>query len=129
MKTRRLSARQVEQRMKIIERMVLEGYRDEDIGKVLGLSVPAVCQWRQRFGIPAADKFARTFTRTYGPDAIETFIAQRRHGTSLAELGRTFGFTREYARQVEECLQERGFYDTISDVAKKKKTKRGSTTV
>jgi len=66
-----------------------------------GLSIPTVRTLRKEYGIKRADSSLRRFESTYGPGAVRRFKDIIEDPcTSLADVGRSFGFTRENARRI-----------------------------
>jgi len=84
----------------------LETLTDAQIACLLHVGASTVSNWRNKFHIKPADKFKRKFQEKYGPDALESFDSLIRHGATLQEIGRYFGFSREYARQVYNKLYQ-----------------------
>jgi len=82
----------------------LETLTDAQIARLLHVGTSTASHWRNKFHIKPADKFKRKFQEKYGPDALERFDILIRHGATLQEIGRSFGFSREYARQVYHKL-------------------------
>jgi hypothetical protein len=89
----------------------LERFTDAQIARLLNVGTSTVSHWRKKFHIKPADKFKRKFQEKYGPDALASFDIMIRHGATLQEIGRSFGFSREYARQVYNKLYH-GSYST-----------------
>jgi hypothetical protein len=60
---------------------------------------------RKQYGMKRPDSFSKRFETTYGPGTIQRFqdIIED-PSKSLADVGRSFGFTRENARQVYEKI-------------------------
>jgi hypothetical protein len=74
---------------------------DREIADIINVSIPTVRKTRKRYRIKRGDASLRRFEERYGPDAVQRFksiIEEPR--SSLADVGRQFGFTREYARQI-----------------------------
>jgi hypothetical protein len=93
----------------IIERyLATEALSDMEIAQRLGIGTTTVNLYRRQCEIPVSDKFARKFDVKYGPQALERFTAMVQAHMPLAQIARTFGFTREYARQVRAQLRKRG---------------------
>jgi hypothetical protein len=84
----------------------LETLTDAQIAGLLHVGPSTVANWRNKLHIKPADKFKRKFQEKYGPDALESFDSLIRHGATLQEIGRSFGFSREYARQVYNKLYQ-----------------------
>ena len=81
-----------------------ETLTDAQIACLLNMGASTASHWRNKFHIKPADKFKRKFQEKYGPNALEIFDSLIRHGATLREIGRYFGFSREYARQVYNKL-------------------------
>jgi hypothetical protein len=78
-----------------------EALYDYEIASLLGACPATIGRIRRRLGIAKADGFFKRFEEKYGPGSINRFmkmIEDPRH--SLSTVGRHFGFSREYARQV-----------------------------
>jgi len=74
---------------------------DKEIADVINVSISTVRKTRKRYRIERVDSSLRRFEERYGPDAVRRFksiIEEPR--SSLADVGRHLGFTREYARQI-----------------------------
>jgi len=84
----------------------LETLTDAQIARVLHVGSSTVTHWRHKFRIKPADKFKRKFQEKYGPNALERFESLIRQGVTLQMIGRYFGFSREYARQVYNKLYQ-----------------------
>jgi hypothetical protein len=83
-----------------------ETLTDVQIACLLHVGTSTASHWRNKFHIKPADKFKRKFQEKSGPDALESFDSLIRHGATLREIGRYFGFSREYARQVYNKLYQ-----------------------
>ena len=83
------------------QRVESDGLFDREIANKLYVSIPTVRKLRKWYGIKRADPFFRQFERNHGPGAVRRFkdIVED-PSSSLADVGRYFGFTREYARQI-----------------------------
>ena len=78
-----------------------DGLADGDIAAILHISTRTVATLRREYGIQKPHPFFRRFERRYGPGAVERFKALIEDpSTSLTDVGRQFGFTRENARQI-----------------------------
>jgi PTS system nitrogen regulatory IIA component len=76
----------------------LYGY---EIASLLGVSDSMITSLRNAYGIKRANGFSRRFDRRYGKGAVERFKAMAETPKStLDDIGRYFGFSKEYARQV-----------------------------
>ena len=87
----------------------LETLTDAQIARLLNVGTSTVSHWRNKFHIKPANKFKRKFQEKYGPDALNSFDILIQHGATLQEIGRYFGFSREYARQVYNKLYQGPF--------------------
>lgn len=78
-----------------------DGFFDREIADILNVSIPTVRKLRKQYGLKKVDPFFRQFERTYGPGAVRRFkdIIED-SSSSLADVGRHFGFTRENARRI-----------------------------
>jgi hypothetical protein len=83
------------------QKVEVDTLHDYEIASILNVSKSRICKLRRDYGIKRANGFSRRFERVYGNGAIERFkkIIER-PDTSLTDVGRHFGFTREYARHV-----------------------------
>lgn len=77
---------------------------DQELADILNVHPSTVSRWRNRFGIPPADKFEKRFRKKYGKNSIEIFKQMIEEEDSLQKIANRFGFTREYARQVYNKL-------------------------
>lgn len=78
---------------------------DKEIGEILNVEQGYIGKLRSAFGIKRGNGFSRRFERKYGPGAEETFRTMIENpDVSLSDLGRFFGFSREYARQAYEKI-------------------------
>ncbi len=83
---------------------------DHEVAHILGVHQSRICKLRKEYGIKRANGFLRRFERAYGLGAVETFKELvERPNTSLTDVGRHFGFTREYARHVYEKIYGRPY--------------------
>jgi len=85
----------------IRQKVEVDTLHDHEIAHLLNVHQSRICKLRRDYGIKRANGFLRRFERTYGIGAVETFKELiERLDTSLTDVGRHFGFTREYARHV-----------------------------
>ena len=78
-----------------------DGLFDREIADILDVSIPTVRKLRKQYRLKRADPFLRQFEKNYGPGAVRRFkYIIEDSSSSLADVGRHFGFTREYARQL-----------------------------
>jgi hypothetical protein len=79
----------------------VENLHDYEIASSLNVCGASISKYRKSCGIKKANGFSRRFERTYGDGAVETFKKMVENPDNyLADVGRHFDFTREYARQV-----------------------------
>lgn len=85
-----------------IKQKVEDEFRyDYEIGHLLHISSYYVCKLRKAFGIRRSDGFRRRFEESYGPNAVQRFKKLAEDpDTSLADVARYFGFSRQYAHEV-----------------------------
>ena len=88
----------------IREKIELEALTDAQIAPLLNVGTSTVSHWRNKFNIRPADKFKRKFKEKYGSDALACFDMMIRNHATLQEIASSFGFSREYARQVYSKL-------------------------
>ena len=86
---------------------------DRDIADRYKLTLPTVRQGRRRYQRKGVDSPLGLFKQRYGPDAIRRFqgIIEDPY-SSLADVGRQFGFTRENARQIYEKIYGFSYTET-----------------
>jgi len=83
------------------QRVESDGLVDREIANILDVSIPTARNLRKRYGIKRADSSLRRFERSYGPEAVRRFkCIIEDSSSSLADVGRHFGFTRENARWI-----------------------------
>jgi hypothetical protein len=82
-----------------------DGLTDTEISHILHIHWSTVGNLRRQFGLKKPHPFFRHFERSYGPGAVRRFKAIIEDpSTSLADVGRSFGFTRETARQIYQKI-------------------------
>lgn len=82
-----------------------DGLTDREISHILHIHWSIVGNLRRQFGLKKPHPFFRHFERSYGPGAVRRFKAIIEDpSTSLADVGRSFGFTRETARQIYQKI-------------------------
>ena len=88
----------------------VESLCDYEIAELLTVNTALIGRLRKRFGIKRADGFLRRFKGTYGEDALERFreIIQQPHA-SLSDVGRHFGFSRQYASELYKKIYGRSY--------------------
>lgn len=78
-----------------------ESLYDYEIADQLNVRSQAIGSLRHLFGLKRKNGFRRRFEKRYGRGAVIEFRNMVKDGSnSLADVGRYFGFSREYARQV-----------------------------
>ena len=85
----------------IKQKIEVEALYDYEIASILNLSKTSFRKLRSGFGIKKANGFSRRFESVYGKGSVALFkeIIENPE-SSLADVARHFGFSREYARQV-----------------------------
>jgi len=87
------------------QRVGRDGLADRDIAHILHIHWSTVGNLRRQFGLKKPHPFFRHFEESYGPGAVKRFKAIIEDpSTSLADVGRQFGFTRETARQIYQKI-------------------------
>jgi hypothetical protein len=83
------------------QRVEGDGFFDREIVDTLHVSIPTVRTLRKEYGMKRADSSLRRFESTYGPGAVRRFKDIIEDPcASLADVGRSFGFTRKNARRI-----------------------------
>ena len=84
-----------------------EGLYDYEIAGILNIDLPIVRKVKKIYGIKRSNCFTRRFDERYGKGSTKIFrsIIEDPH-SSLADVARHFGFSREYARQVYKNIYE-----------------------
>ncbi|MGD9157107.1 MAG: hypothetical protein PVG39_01750 [Desulfobacteraceae bacterium] len=77
-----------------------ESFFNYEVADLLDVDPQSISMWRRAFGLRRGNVFLKRFENKYGKGAVDTFkkLAHEPENT-LADVGRHFGFTREYARQ------------------------------
>lgn len=85
----------------IKQKVEVENLYDYELASILSVNGSLIGKLRKTFGIKKVVKFPKQFERTYGANAMHIFKQIIENpDSSLACVGRHFGFSREYARQV-----------------------------
>lgn len=94
----------------IKQKVEVDTLHDYEIASILNVSTLSIGRWRKIYEIKKVDGFSRGFKHTYGEGALETFkkVIENPYST-LADVGRYFGFTREYARHVYKKIYGRSY--------------------
>ena len=85
----------------IKNKIEVESLYDYQVASILNISNTTFSKLRNDYGIKRVNGFSKSFESIYGKDALEAFrkIIES-PDSSLSDVGRHFGFSREYARQV-----------------------------
>ncbi|HUV59098.1 MAG TPA: helix-turn-helix transcriptional regulator [Desulfatiglandales bacterium] len=74
---------------------------DREIINIPDVNIPTICKLRKQYGIKRADSSLRRLERRYGPGFVMRFKSIIEDpSSSLADVGRHFGFSREYVRRI-----------------------------
>ena len=85
----------------IKQKAQIEGLYDYEIASLLEVSDSMITKLRNAYGIKRVDGFSRRFDRRYGKGSVEKFKKMIENvDSTLTEIGKHFGFSKEYARQV-----------------------------
>ena len=87
------------------QKVEAESLYQYEIADLLNLNVKKVAQLSRHFGLRKKNGFKRRFNLKYGTGAVNVFKTMIENTeNSLSDVGRHFGFSREYARQVYKNL-------------------------
>jgi excisionase family DNA binding protein len=101
----------------IKQKAQVDGLYDYEIASLLEVSDSMITKLRNAYGIKRIDGFSRRFDRRYGKGSVEKFKKMIENvDSTLTEIGKHFGFSKEYARQVYKKI-----YGTAYTEAFKKK--------
>ena len=82
-----------------------ESLYDYELAGILNVNRTFIGKLRKTLAIDKPAKFPRLFERTYGTNAVERLKKIIENpGNTLVDVGKHFGFSREYARQVYEKI-------------------------
>jgi len=85
----------------IKQKVQVDQLYDCEIASLLEVKDSRITRLRNAYGIKRATGFPRRFDRRYGEGAVEEFKKMIENPTStLDDIGRHYGFSKEYARQV-----------------------------
>ena len=74
---------------------------DREITTIPDVNIPTVRKLRKRYGVKRADSSLRRLERSYGPGFVMKFKSIIKDPfSSLSDVGRHFGLSREYVRQI-----------------------------
>ena len=109
----------------IKQKVEVDTLHDYEIASVLNVNPSSIGKFRKAYGIKKANGFSRRFERTYGEGAVEAFKKMIENpDSSLTDVGRHFGFSREYARQVYKKIYGRSYAEAYKRKRLRKKKKR-----
>lgn len=114
----------------IKQKAQVDGLYDYEIASLLEASDSMITKLRNAYGIKRVNGFSRRFDRKYGKGSVERFKKMVENPDStLAETGRHFGFSKEYARQVYKRIYGRAYTEAFKKkrLIKKKKGLTGRT--
>lgn len=98
---------------------------DHEIAPLLNVSTSSVRKLRHAFGIERANAFSRRFEKTYGEGALERFKSMVQNpSNSLADVARSFSFSREYARQVYKKIYGTPYSNVLQSKRRARKNRR-----
>ena len=85
----------------MIKKLQKDGLIDREVANMLNMSIGAVRKLKKSYGIRKTDFSLKRFEERYGPGSVRRFkCIIEDPSSSLADVGRYFGFTRENARQI-----------------------------
>ena len=96
------------------QKLEVEALYDYELAPFLSVGTSSIRRLRTAFGIKKANGFNRRFERSYGKGAVEEFkkIIEDPNN-SLADVGRRFVFSREYARQAYNKIYGCSYSETL----------------
>jgi hypothetical protein len=97
-----------------------ESLYDYEVADQLSIQPQVIGIWRQIFGLKRANGFSMRFEKKYGKGSTEEFkkLAENPNKT-LDDVGRYFGFTREYARQAYYKIQGKKYTEVYKEKRQK----------
>lgn len=91
----------------------INGLVDKEIAEMLNVSIRSVWNIRKEYRLRKTGITLRRIERRYGPNAISRFkTIIEDPSSSLADVGRHFGFSRENARQIYKKIYGRPYTKT-----------------
>lgn len=114
----------------IKQKAQVDGLYDYEIASLLEASDSMITKLRNAYGIKRVNGFSRRFDRKYGKGSVERFKKMAENpDTTLAEIGKHFGFSKEYARQAYKRIYGSAYTEAFKKkrLAKKKKGLTGRT--
>ena len=92
------------------QKIIEESLYDHEIGRLLGVAPNIIGRVRRGLKLKRKNGFSRRFEQRYGQGAVTTFKTMiEKRSVSLSGVGRYFGFSREYARQVFQKIYGRPY--------------------
>ncbi len=108
----------------IKQKAQVDGLYDYEIASLLKASDSMITKLRNAYGIKRVNGFSRRFDRKYGKGSVERFKKMVENPDStLAETGRHFGFSKEYARQVYKRIYGSAYTEAFKKKRLVKKNK------
>ena len=84
-----------------------------------------ITKLRNTYGIKRIDGFSRRFDRRYGKGSVEKFKKMIESvDSTLTEIGKHFGFSKEYARQVYKKIYGTDYTEAFKKKRQIKKQKQ-----
>lgn len=103
------------------QKVEIESLYNYEIANLLDVDKNTIGQLIRQNGLKRKNGFNRRFEKNYGKGSVSKFknMIERTH-TSLTDVARFFGFSREYARQAYQNIFDRPYTETLQ----RKKTKK-----
>ena len=98
----------------IKQKAQVEGLYDYEIASLLKVSHSMITKLRIAYGIKRIGGFSRRFDRRYGKGSVDKFKKMAENpDITLTEIGRHFGFSMEYARQVYQKIYGSAYTEAL----------------
>ncbi len=98
----------------IKQKAQVDGLYDHEIASLLKVSHWMITNLRNAYRIKRIDGFPRRFDRRYGKGSVEKFKKMAENpDITLTEIGRHFGFSKEYARQVYQKIYGSAYTEAL----------------
>ncbi len=111
----------------IKEKIEKEALFDYQIADFLGVPIRVISDLRKAYGLQRSKGFSSRFERKYGKGSAASFMEMANSTeSSLSGLGRRFGFSREYARQVYRNLSGRPYTGVYREKCERRRLERDS---
>jgi excisionase family DNA binding protein len=109
----------------IKQKAQVDGLYDHEIASLLKVSHWMITNLRNAYRIKRIDGFPRRFDRRYGKGSVEKFKKMAENpDITLTEIGRHFGFSKEYARQVYQKIYGSAYTEALKKKRQIKKKER-----